>query len=362
MKLLVLGSDPSILNVGSPMAQRTKEYGRLVDKYTVIVPHQRDEIGRPESNIAIYGLHSPVKFLLLFKIYFFASSLLKKEQYDLISSPDAYYLGLVSLFLAKRFSLPLQVQVHGWEKNNLIRQLVSRYVLRRADGIRVVSQRLKKQLETGFKIASSKITSIPIYVDFSKIAEADTGCLNNGKTIFLTVSRLVKVKNISLQIYALKDIITKYPNCELWIVGAGPEARKLKKLSADLGLKDAVKFWGWRNDADNFYRQADIFLLTSNSEGWGMVVIEAASRQLPIIMTDVGCADEVIKNNESGIVVPVGEVKPLADAMAKLAVDDELRKSLGRQARQAVNKLPNFQQTLAAYYEGWIKILTKNNL
>ena len=91
----------------------------------------------------------------------------------------------------------------------------------------------------------------------------------NSKFIFLTVSRLAPVKNISLQIRAMAELIKKYPNTELWIVGDGAEKSNLKSKISKLKLENNVKLLGWQNNPDEFYSQADAFLLTSNYEGWG---------------------------------------------------------------------------------------------
>ena len=360
MKLLVLGSDPSVLNPASAMAARTKEYGAMTEKYTVLVADKENGSRKLSEQVTAYGLKARGKFLLWLKIYFFATHLLQEEKYDLISSPDAYYLGLVSWLLARRCGAAVQVQVHGWEKHSWWRRALACFVLRRADGIRVVSQRLKNQLVEEFGLPADKIIAIPIFVDFSVKPADRQRREEDGKFVFLTVSRLVEVKNIPLQFSALKQLRKTKPQAELWLVGDGPEKSRLEKLARELMLGEAVKFLGWQNRTEDFYRQADAFVLTSNSEGWGMVVIEAASRGLPIIMTDVGCAGEVIKNEDSGLVVPVKETAPLINAMERLIDDEGLRNRLGQGAAAAVSHLPDLQQTLALYYEGWQKIINKN--
>ena len=95
----------------------------------------------------------------------------------------------------------------------------------------------------------------------------------------------------------------------LHIVGSGPDEKKLKSYVARLGLEQHVVFHGYQSGyaLGMFYRECDAFLLTSDYEGWGMVIIEAAAAGLPIIMTDVGCAGEIIIHGESGLVVPPGE-------------------------------------------------------
>jgi glycosyltransferase involved in cell wall biosynthesis len=122
-------------------------------------------------------------------------------------------------------------------------------------------------------------------------------------------------------------------------------------------LKDYVELVGWKGKAEliEYYKQTDCFLLTSNSEGWGMVVIEAAQYGLPIIMTDVGCAGEVIVDNVSGKVIPVGNLERLVQAMEEILKDQKLRERLGKAGQQKVLELPTFEEVLPRYREVWLK-------
>jgi len=179
----------------------------------------------------------------------------------------------------------------------------------------------------------------------------------NGKVVFLTIGRLVPVKNIVIQIKAMVEVIKKFPEVELWIIGEGPEKNNLEYIINNLELSEKVKLLGWQGDLRKFYSQADVFMLTSNYEGWGLAVIEAAAYGLPIIMTDVGCAGEVIRNRENGIIISVGDVKKLGEAMVKIMENKDLRKKLGDSACEAVKKLPNKNETLALYKKSWEKAL-----
>ena len=127
--------------------------------------------------------------------------------------------------------------------------------------------------------------------------------------------------------------------------------------SAKLKLENNVKFLGWQNNPGEFYSQADTFLLTSYYEGWGMAVVEAVGHSLPIIMTDVGCAGELIKNGESGIVIPVNNQAKLEEAMMRLINDENLRKKLAEGAFSAIKNLPSKEETLALYKKSWEKAI-----
>lgn len=162
-----------------------------------------------------------------------------------------------------------------------------------------------------------------------------------------------------MQVNALANIVKKYSNVELWIVGEGEEKEKLLNLCYALRVTRYAKFLGWQSNVNEFYGKADAFLLTSHSEGWPLVIVEAASFSLPIIMTDMGSAGELIKNNESGLVIPLDDQQKLEECMMKLIKDSELRKKLGENARQAVLNLPSKEEILMMYKKSWEKSIKK---
>lgn len=365
MKILSLGLDSSILDKNSHLARRAVEYGEIVDKYDVVVPGKKDNNIKLSDKVDVYSVGGAVKPIKLVKLYKLAKKVLNKEKYDIITVQDQYYLGLIGLCLARKFKVGLEVQVHGFEKYSGLRKIVAKYVITKANAIRVVSQRLKKKLVSEFGVDEEKITVVPIFSDIGyRISDIGYDEIKN-KFIFLTVGRLVEVKNIGMMIKAMAKIVGTQnfvsinKKIELWIVGEGPLISDLRFQISDLKLEEKVKLLGWQNNLGEFYKKAGVFLLTSDYEGWGLAVIDAASFGLPIIMTDVGCAGEVIKDGESGIVIPIGDQEALEKAMVKLAGDADLRKKLGHGARQAVEKLPSKEETLGLYLQSWH--MAKNN-
>lgn len=340
MKILSIGTDNSALDKNSKLSKRISEYKKIVNQYDVIVPKSKNKI------------------ISLIKICNLSIKLLKKEKYDIITVQDQYFLALLGWFLARKFKIGLELQIHGFEKNKGIKKLIAKFVIPRANAIRTVSQRLKKQLINEFGVKEEKITVMPIYTEISNLKTQNSKLKrDNGKFIFLTVGRLVLVKNIGLQIEAIKEVVKSHNEAELWIMGDGQEKSKIKSQIANLKLENNVKLLGWQNDLNKFYNQADVFLLTSDCEGWGIVVIEAASFGLPIIMTDVGCAGELIKNNESGIIIPVRDKNKLIEAMIKIIENTELRERIGLGALLAIKKLSNKEETLKLYKQSWEKAI-----
>lgn len=352
MRVLNLSLDNLVLDPQSSVAERVAEYGQMVDRYFVVVPDGEKKEQNLSDKVTVFGSGGINKISRLFRTCRLARKLIRENKFDVITVQDQYYLALVGWRLAREFKIGLELQIHGLEKYSGIRKMIARFVIPRATVIRAVSGRLRKRLVDEFGVSADKIFVVPIFSEL-RIKNEELRIKNNeDKFIFLSVGRLVEIKNISLQIKAFKELLKKNKNIELWIVGDGNCGEKLKSEAEGI---EQIKFMGWHNDLDDIYKKADVFLLTSDYEGWGMVIVEAASYGLPIIMTDVGCAGEVIKNNESGLIVPVGGEKELEEAMERILNDKELRIKLGKNAREAILKLPSKEETMRMYLENWEK-------
>ena len=350
MRVLNLGLDNLILDPQSRVAHRAISYSGLVEQYDVIVPDTEKKKQELSDKVTAHGTGGTNKISQLFRVCRVARRLFRKNKFDCITVQDQYYLGLVGLRLSRKYKVGLELQIHGFEKFNGLRKLIANFVIPRADVIRVVSERLKTRMISEFNVSEEKITVIPIFTEV-KIKERDSK-KENEKFIFLTVGRLVEIKNISLQIVVMKELIMGGEKIELHIVGSGPFEERLKEEARGLSQ---IKFLGWQDELEKYYKEADAYLLTSDYEGWGMVIIEAASYGLPIIMTDVGCAGEVIKNEKSGIVIPVGDKEKLKEAMKWVVKDKELSVKIGKGAQEAVLKSPNREETLKLYLKSWEK-------
>lgn len=359
MKILSLSLDKKVLDKNSAVAKRLQCYGGQVEKLLVIVPNDESVTVNLSERVTVLGTGGFAKPSQLIKLMAVSREQMKQDSFDLVTVQDPYYLGLAGVAVARFYNLPLEIQVHGFEKLSGGRKLLAKYVLRSADGIRTVSERLRRQIMADFSISADKIYSIPVQSDLASIKPELKLTRTDDKFVLLTVARLVPVKNIGAQLRVLVRLKQNYPKLELWVVGAGPEQKRLQDLAEALGVFSLVRWLGWQNDLSKFYREADIFLITSDSEGWGMVAVEAAAWGLPIIMTDVGLAGEVIKNEESGLVVPVGDEGALFWAVRRLIEDEAGRKKLGQKAAAVARHLPKLADTARMMVERWGSLVRK---
>ena len=279
-------------------------------------------------------------------------------RYDLITVQDVYFLGFLAVKLAEKFHISLEVQLHGFEQFSGLRKKMALFVLSKATRVRAVSQRLKA-LAVEFGVPAEKVYILPVYTQIEPQRATKQKTVPYPFT-FLTVGRLVPVKNIALQIKAFAKLIKQIPHVRLQIVGGGPELERLKLEARSSKLDEKISFEGEQKDVGKFYEEADAFLLTSDrGEGWGLVALEAAAYRLPVIMTNVGLANEVLHHDKECIVVPVGDEQQLLGAMKELVEHPELRERLLKAAYAAFRALPSAEEQIAEQVAGWQEIISR---
>ncbi len=153
--------------------------------------------------------------------------------------------------------------------------------------------------------------------------------LHPDTVILGMVNRLVEQKGIPYALRAFQQIMTEFPQVHLVIAGDGDGADALKSQANELGISSNVHWLGWRNDAQTLMGAFDIFLLPSLWEGFGLVLLEAMSRRIPIIASSVSAIPEVVAHGENGFLIPPRDVDGLVDAVRILLNDRSLRKYMG---------------------------------
>jgi glycosyltransferase involved in cell wall biosynthesis len=148
----------------------------------------------------------------------------------------------------------------------------------------------------------------------------------------VSVGRLVRAKNFDTLLRAVAVAREAVPDLGLWIVGAGDEALALRQLCAELGLASAVRFFGERRNVGNWLRSADVFVLSSTSEGLPISMLEAMAAGLPAIVTEVGALPELVALSGAGKTVPVRNVNCLARAIVEFAHRRHELAALGERA------------------------------
>lgn len=182
--------------------------------------------------------------------------------------------------------------------------------------------------------------------------------------MILAVGRLSKEKAQIDLLRAFKNLSDTHAeiNARLVIVGDGPERKELEAATALLGLAYCVVFTGQVNNVQAYYAAADALVNPSHSEGSPYVLLEAMAASLPIVATAVGGVSEMVKNNESALLVPASNPLAMADAIARVLSDDQLARRLAANASALVTKRfspETYVRSLVAIYRDVISSAAK---
>ncbi|MHA6280396.1 glycosyltransferase [Salinimicrobium sp. CAU 1759] len=193
--------------------------------------------------------------------------------------------------------------------------------LKLCDKLVCVSEGLKSEIQDLAGYKSPKLISIPnpVKLDATTAGDSISESLKDQLKghIFLSLGRLKKVKNIPLLLRAFK-MVSKEVYATLLIVGDGPESDNLKALTESLGIRDKVLFTGFKKHCGPYYRIADSFVLSSDSEGFGNVIVEALAEGCTVVATNCPYGPkEILDGGNFGYLASVNNVEELANTMLK---------------------------------------------
>ncbi|MBI3408467.1 MAG: glycosyltransferase [Planctomycetes bacterium] len=175
--------------------------------------------------------------------------------------------------------------------------------------------------------------------------------------VLVQVARLDYLKDHATAVRTFERVLAKRPDSWLLLVGEGPEEPKIRKLVDDRHLQERVRFLGLRTDIPRLLAAADMFLLTSNSEGIPLTLIEAMAARLPVVSTRVGGVAEVVEDGQTGLLTPPGDDECLAEKILHLAAHPEQRRQFGQRGSQRAIELFSEQQMHAGYLRLYAEML-----
>ena len=151
--------------------------------------------------------------------------------------------------------------------------------------------------------------------------------------IVVGAGRLQERKGFDRAIEAWQPLVERFPDWQFHIYGHGPDQGELQRQIDDAGLHDIIKMMGYTSEIERVLAEAELFLLSSRAEGFGMVLVEAMSQGTPAVSFDCPRGpSEIITTGRNGEIVPDGDIPGLTDALARVMGDDELRRRYGEQA------------------------------
>jgi glycosyltransferase involved in cell wall biosynthesis len=201
-----------------------------------------------------------------------------------------------------------------------------------------------------------QLVHIPNGVDVDRFPPKS--CYEAGTCANLTyVGRLYPSKGLNVLLEALAQL-PPAPNWRLTLVGGGSARAQLAQQAGELGLEDRIEFVGEVPDVLPYLQQADLFVLPSHTEGISNALLEAMAAGLPCLATDNAGNRHVLTQNETGLLVRVGDAADMASALSTLLADAQLRERLGRAARHLVETCFSIASVTEAYLQLYRELST----
>lgn len=304
------------------------------------------------------------------------AALAQEHSYDLVHGHD-WLVGRASAALADRLGVPYVTTIHatehgrhqGWVANQPQSHIhaVERWMAHRADAVIVCSYYMRGHVADIFDIDERRVAVIPNGVDPSELRP--TGDLRRLRAEFaapherlvLLVGRLVYEKGFQLALDALPDVIERVGNVRFLVAGSGTYEAELKAQAEQLGLCGHGTFLGWIGDdvLHSLYRIADLCVVPSIYEPFGLVALEAMASGCPCIVADTGGLREVVPVGERvGLRFNGGDAKHLGVMIERLLVDGALRDRLVTQASEHVLRFDwdDIAQRTRGIYDGLVEL------
>jgi glycosyltransferase involved in cell wall biosynthesis len=167
---------------------------------------------------------------------------------------------------------------------------------------------------------------------------ADLHPRNGHGPVISIVGRLQTVKGHRIFLESARQVLAQRPDARFWIVGEGELREKLEAASFRLGLANAVSFLGYRNDVDTLMASSDVVVCASSYESLSRSTLEALALNRPVVAPSVGGIPEIIRDGETGLLVPAGDPGAMASGILRLLNDRDFAQRLGTAGRKFVGE------------------------
>jgi N-acetyl-alpha-D-glucosaminyl L-malate synthase BshA len=279
--------------------------------------------------------------------------------------PNAVSAVLAKQILAPQ-PLPVVTTLHGTDitlvGNDPNYLETTRFGIEQSDAVTTVSEALREATREQLSV-KRPIEVVPNFIDPQRYEAVKDHAgarrwAHEGEKVIVHISNFRPVKRVADVVKVFSRVRRSIP-CRLLLVGDGPERSRVEQQCRELGSCDSIVFTGNLPAVEEVLVGADLFLLPSETESFGLAALEALACKVPVVATDVGGLPEVVSHGETGFLFPVGDVDAMADAALELLTDDERHRSFAEEARRQA--LARFEQkaVVAQYRELYQRVVNR---
>jgi len=278
-----------------------------------------------------------------------------RYRFDVVHGHD-WLVAMAGDHLARRFGAPLVITIHatehgrhqGWVDKHPQSHIhgVERWITNRADRVIACSYYMREQVVDIFGVEEKRVVVIPNGIDPEDLHPQDESELERLRAEFaapderlvLLIGRLVYEKGFQLALEAMPRLVREVPGTRFLVAGSGTHEAELRRQATELGLDDHGTFLGWIGDdvLHSLYRIADVCVVPSIYEPFGLVALEAMASGCPCIVADTGGLREVVPHEEAGLRFRPRDPEALGEMVERVLTDSELRAGLIAEATEHV--------------------------
>jgi L-malate glycosyltransferase len=264
--------------------------------------------------------------------------------------------ALMAKFAAPELDLKVVTTLHGTDITLVGRdptfRPITKWAIEASDAVTAVSRWLRDEAVREFAI-ERPIDVVYNFIDPERHKLPYPGCIpphhSPREVTLMHISNFRPVKRVQDVVRVFARVAEKM-EARLLLVGDGPTTSTALQVATDLGVADRVYFVGVVEQIEPILQQADLLLLPSETESFGLVALEAMASGVPVIASDVGGIPEVVAHGETGFLAPVGDVDRMADYALQILEDPELRQRLCEASRRRASTRFDYH-TLVSQYE-----------
>lgn len=360
------GSGVVATELGKALAEKGHQVHFITYQEPVRLDSFHENIFYHEVSTLEYPLfqHQPYESALASKIVDVA----KFEKLDILhvhyAIPHASSALMAKQILNEQgYQLPFVTTLHGTDITLVGKdpgyQPVVEYSINHSDGITSVSENLKQDTLKNFKI-NRHIEVIPNFIDFSRFRKTNKEHFKKaiaplGEKILIHVSNFRKVKRVE-DVLRMFDVVVKKIPSKLFLVGDGPERNNLEQLCRSLGNCDQIRFLGKQDPVEELLAVADLFVLPSENESFGLAALEAMACEVPVISSNAGGIPEINTQGETGFLSPVGDFADMAKNAIHILQDESRLQQFKKNAYAQAQRF-SIDKILPLYEAYYAKVL-----
>jgi N-acetyl-alpha-D-glucosaminyl L-malate synthase BshA len=266
----------------------------------------------------------------------------------------------------KGYNIPIVTTLHGTDITLVGTDKsfapVVEFSINNSDGVTAVSNHLRNQTMDAFNI-TNEIKVIYNFIDFNRFKKTDKehfkkAIAPEGEKVIVHTSNFRMVKRVQDVIRVFAEIHKKIDS-KLLMIGDGPERQSLEILCREMSLCDHIRFLGKQHAVEELLSLADLFIIPSENESFGLAALEAMACEVPVISSDVGGLTEVNIHGETGYTCGLGNIKEMSEGALKILLDESLHNTMKANALKRAKEfaIDNILPVYEDYYKQLIERL-----